>query len=284
MTENRKIYQFAKFLDNYGIEFSLLLINGLGYAFIGILFELDKTITSYEIHTHNLGWILFVIAIILNAFFGIKLFKKNKSKSDLIKNNRILSEKIQDLENTIDKLHRDNLEIFNEHLASLFYKLDLTENERISFYKYQNDKFHIVGRYSSNPNLCEKNRKYYSSNEGFISLAFQKGHFLLNEDVPEFINGSKQSYYNFVRAHCEIPIDTLKAIKMKSRSFYLYAFKDRKGLVRNSIIVFESLNSGLFDPEVIDKNLKEEKSKFLSIIERIESDLPDLRTANEIGF
>lgn len=284
MTESKKIYKVAKFLDDYGLEFSLLVINGLGYTFIGILFELDKLIFWGKIHSQTLGWILFVVAIISNILLGIKLFNKKKSKNSLIKQNRDLSEKIQNLENSIDELHKNNLEIFNEHLAALFYKLDLTENERISFYKHQNNKFHIVGRYSSNPKLAEKNRKYYNSDEGFISLAFQQGDYLLNEGVPEFKNGSKQAYYTFIRTKCEIPLDSLKKIKMKSRSFYLYAFKDSKGLVRNSIIVFESLDSGNFEKEAIDKNLIQEKTKFLSFIERIESDLPELKNANEKGF
>lgn len=284
MTKTNKIYKVAKFLDDYGLEFSLLVINGLGYTFIGILFEIDRDVIWDSFHSQTLGWLLFGIAIILNILLGIKLFQKKKSKNFLINENTDLSEKIQTLENTIDELHRNNLEIFNEHLASLFYKLELTENERISFYKHQNDKFHIVGRYSSNPKLAEKNRKYYDSDEGFISLAFQQGDFFLNEGVPEFKNGSKQAYYTFIRSKCEIPVDILKNINMKSRSFYLYAFKDSKGLVRNSIIVFESLDTGKFDRESIDKNLKNEKPKFLSFIERIESDFPELKNANEKGF
>lgn len=284
MTESKKIYKVAKFLDDFGLEFSLLVINGLGYTFIGILFELDREIIWNKIHSQTLGWILFAVAIILNIILGIKLFNKKKSANSIIRENTILGEKIQKLENTIEDLHRNNLEIFNEHLASLFYKLKLTENERISFYKYQNDKFHIVGRYSSNPKLAEKNRKYYNSDEGFIAKAFQQGDYILNEGIPEFINGSKQAYYTFIRSKCDIPLETLKSIKMKSRSFYLYAFKDRRGLVRNSIIVFESKDTGKFDKEIIDENLRNEKTKFLSFIERIESDLPELKNANEKGF
>jgi energy-coupling factor transporter transmembrane protein EcfT len=285
MTENKKIYNLAKFLDEYLLEVGLLVLNGFGYTFIGILFELNKKILWSSIHSQTIGWILLIIVFILNIILGIKLISKKKGKNDLIQKYQKLSEKVQDLENTIDDLHRNNLEIFNEQLASLFYKLNLSENERISFYKYQNDKFHTVGRYSSNYKLNEKGRKYYNSNEGFISNAFQKGHFHLNEGVPEFVNGKRQEYYNIIRSKCEIPIETLKNIKIKSRSFYLYAFKDRKGLQRNSIIVFESLDTGKFNNiELIDSILKSEKPKFLSFIERIESDLPDIKNANEIGF
>jgi hypothetical protein len=284
MTESKKIYNAAKFLDEFSLEVSLLILNGLGYTLIGILFELNKKIWWDTIHSQTLGWILLIIVFIANLILGIKLISKKKSKNGLIQKNQKLSEKVQDLENTIDELHKSNLEIFNEHLAALFYKLNLSENERISFYKYQNNKFHIVGRYSSNPKLNEKSRQYYSSDEGFISIAFQRGHFHLNEGAPKFINGKRQEYYNFIRSKCEIPIETLKAIKTKSRSFYLYAFKDRKGLKRNSIIVFESLDSGKFDRDEIDAILKNEKPKFLSFIERIESDLPDLKTANITGF
>ena len=158
MTESKKIYNAAKFLDEFSLEVSLLILNGLGYTLIGILFELNKKIWWDTIHSQTLGWILLIIVFIANLILGIKLISKKKSKNGLIQKNQKLSEKVQDLENTIDELHKSNLEIFNEHLAALFYKLNLSENERISFYQYQNNKFHIVGRYSSNPKLNEKSR------------------------------------------------------------------------------------------------------------------------------
>jgi len=284
MTENNKFYNIAKFLDKHSLELGLLVLNGLGYTLTGIFFEINDDIFWGIVHSTTFGWIFLIIIFILNLYLGTKFFSKKKNINSLISDKRELSEKIQELENTIDELHRNSLEIFNEHLASLFYKLDLTENERISFYKYQNNKFHIVGRYSSNPILNEKNRKYYDSNEGFISIAFQRGHFHLNKGIPEFKNGQRQKYYNFIRDKCDIPIDTLKSIKMKSRSFYLYAFKDTKGLKRNSIIVFESLETDRFDSDEIDNILKSEKLKLQAFIERIESDLPELENAKKTGF
>ncbi len=284
MDKDSRLYKLALFIDNYGLEFGILLINGLGYTFIGILFELNKCILWDTIHSHTLGWATFFIAIILNIWCGYHLFKKNKNINELISEKNQLGEKVQDLENTIEGLQRNNLEIFNELLAALFYKLGLSGEDRISFYKFQENKFHIVGRYSSNPKLAGKSRNYYNSDEGFIAIAYEKGHFHLNEGIPEFVQGSKHNYYQFIRSKCNIPLDTLKGLKMKSRSFYLYAFKDSKGLVRNSIIVFESEMSGRFNEAEIEEVLLEEKTKFLAFIERIESDLPELETATETGF
>jgi hypothetical protein len=162
--------------------------------------------------------------------------------------------------------------------------LKLTANERISFYKYQDEQFHIVGRYSINPDLNQRNRKYYPSNEGLISKAWQDGVFHLNTGVPEFVNGNKQNYYTFIRGLSDIPIDTLRTMNMKSRSFYLRAFTDSRNIKRNSVIVIESLNSEELVFEAINPVVTEEEQKLVSFIERLSWEMPSLKIANEKGF
>jgi hypothetical protein len=284
MNREGKLYKIVTFLDEYAVEMLSICVNGLGYALIGILYEIDRLIFWKSVHSQTIGLILLIIIFSLNIYLGIKVLKKSKSKEKLENDKRELGVKIQSLENSIDEIQRNSLEIFNEHLAALFYKLDLTECERISFYKFQDDKFHIVGRYSINPKLNERNRKYYPANEGLISLAWQIGEFHINSGIPEFVNGNKQAYYTYLRNLSDIPVDTIKNIKMKSRSFYLKAFTDSRGIQRNSIIAFESLNSGEFEIENIEPIINEEQAKLISFVERLQWDLPNLETANNQGF
>jgi hypothetical protein len=284
MNKEGKLYKTITFLDEYADELWNITTNGLGFAVIGILYELDRDIFWGSVHSQKLGLILLIFVFILNLILGTRLIKKNKSKEDLINENESLGQKIQFLENTIDEIQRNSLEVFNEHLASMFYKLKLSANERISFYKYQDQQFHIVGRYSINPKLIQRNRKYYPSNEGLIGKAWQDGIFHLNQGVPECVNGSKQTYYSFIRNLNDIPVDTLKTINMKSRSFYLKAFTDSRNIKRNSIIVIESLNSNELAFDIINTVVEEEEQKLVSFIERLSWEMPSLKIANEKGF
>ena len=168
------------------------------------------------------------------------------------------------------------MEVFNEHLAAIFYKLNLTDSERISFYKFQDDKFHIIGRYSLNPDLAKRNRKYYPSDEGLIGLAWRNGEYLLNEGIPEFKHGTKKEYYDFIKAIAPVNEETLKSMNMKSRSFYLKAFTDSKNINRVAIIVFNL-------PEIRQK-VNYEETQLVSFIERLNWELPSLDVALQKGF
>ena len=194
MRKEGRLYKAVTYIDTYALELADISLNGLGYAIIGILYEIDKKIFWENIESQDLGLIILLIVFGLNIFLGTKIIRKNQSKQELTENIEQLGLKIQQLENDIDKIRRDSMEVFNEHLAAIFYKLNLTDSERISFYKFQDDKFHIIGRYSLNPDLAKRNRKYYPSDEGLIGLAWRNGEYHLNEGIPEFKHGTKKAY------------------------------------------------------------------------------------------
>lgn len=284
MNKEGKLYKVITFIDENAIEMSSILTNSIGFAVVGVLYEIDRDVLWDYIHSQTLGLILLIIVSCFSLILGIRIITKNKSKEDLINEKEQLGQKIQFLENTIDEIQRNSLEVFNEHLSAMFYKLDLTGNERISFYKYQDGQFHILGRYSINPALNEINRKYYPANEGLIAKTWQDGSFHINEGIPEFVDGNKQNYYTFIRRLCDIPLESLKAINMKSRSFYLKAFTDSRNIRRNSVIVIESLDSEQLAFEIINPIVEEEEKKLVSFIERLNWEMPNLKIAKEKGF
>ncbi|MDA8596295.1 hypothetical protein N9L20_07425 [Flavobacteriaceae bacterium] len=284
MNKEGKLYQAITFLDEYALEVADIATNGLGYAIIGVLYEIDKPIFWGIIHSQNLGLILLIIVFVLNIVFGVRIIKKNQSKQDLINEKNTLGLKIQGLENELDEIRRNSMEVFNEHLAAIFFKLKLTDKERISFYKFQNDQFHIIGRYSINPELIKRKRKYYPSEEGLIGLAWKGGEFHVNEGIPEFKHRSKKAYYDKIKSFADIDDETLKKMNMKSRSFYLKAFTDLKNIRRNSIIVFESENEKIFELDDIRLNVNNEQQQLVAFIERLKWDLPTVGNAKEKGF
>jgi hypothetical protein len=296
--ENTKIGKFLNHIyENY-----LIYLNGLNtliFAFIGILFELDKDVTRYSINTKTIGWFLFVIVIILTIIQIVKQVKETKSiekiekeKTDEIytlkldKNN--LDIKIQNLENQISKINYNSIEIVEIHLAYLFEKMNLKNSERISLYKFINDKFYVLGRFSNNPELRKRGRNSYKK-EGLIFKAWQVGKYFKNSGIPIPNMGTRskfrKGYYKTLSDIARIDEETVWNMNMKSRSFYLKALKDSGNVENTSIIVIESLNENGFQIDFIDEILSfEEEKKLVTFVEKIDWDFPNINKASEKGF
>lgn len=289
------------FLDHIYFNY-LIYLNGLNtliFAFIGILFELDKDVTRYSINTKTIGWFLFVIVIILTITQIVKQVKETKSiekiekeKTDEIntlkfdKNN--LDIKIQNLENQISKINNNSIEIVEIHLAYLFEKMNLKNSERISLYKFIDEKFYVLGRFSNNPELRKRGRNSYKK-EGLIFKAWQVGKFFKNSGIliPNMSTRSKfrKGYYKVLNDIARIDEETVWNMNMKSRSFYLKALKDSGNVENTSIIVIESLNENGFQIDAIDEILSfEEEKKLVTFVEKIDWDFPNINKASEKGF
>ena len=292
---------FGKFF-NHIYENYLIYLNGLNtliFAFIGILFELNKEVTSYKIHTKFIGWILFGVVIILTIVQIVKQIKETKTieKIEKEKTEEIISLrgekneldiKIQNLENQISKININSIEIVDIHLAYLFEKMKLGNDERISLYKLINEEFYVLGRFSSNPELRKRSRQSYKK-EGLIFKAWQSGNYFKNSGIP-IPNTSTRSkfrrgYYNVINDVAPIDEETVWSIKMKSRSFYIKSFKDLMNLEQTSIIVIESKNERAFEETDIDLVLnQDEEKRLVAFVEKINWDFPNINNASEKGF
>lgn len=296
--ENTKIGKFLNHIyENY-----LIYLNGLNtviFAIIGILFELNITVTIYEINTKTIGWILFVAVVILTIIQIIYQIKDTKSIEKIEKEkDQIISSlgnekkeldiKLQNLENQISKINNNSIEIVEIHLAYLFEKMNLKNSERISLYKFIDDKFYVLGRFSNNPELRKRGRNSYKK-EGLIFKAWQLGKYFKNSGIP-IPNVStrpkfRKGYYKVLNDIVRIDEETVWEMKMKSRSFYLKALKDSGNVENTSIIVIESLNDNGFQLDAIDLILNsEEERKLVTFVEKIDWDFPNINKAIEKGF
>lgn len=288
-------------LQNHIYENYLPYLNGLNtviFAVIGILFELDTIIPKINLNTKIIGWVLFAIVIFLTIFQIAKQVKESKTIEKLEKerNDEItllkgeknsLDLKIQKLENQIAKINNNSIEIVEIHLAYLAERMKLTNNERITLYKFINDEFYVLGRFSENPELKKRSRNSYKK-EGLIFRAWQETKFFKNTGIPEpdsKRNKFKAGYYSVINSLAKINEETVWNMNMKGRSFYIKALKDMMNLEQTSIIVVESKNDRGFEEIDIDTVLNhDEEKRLVAFVEKIDWDFPNINNAKEQGF
>lgn len=278
--ENTKIGRFLNHIHEHYLAY-LNGINTIIFAIIGILFEKDT------VKTNIIGWCLFALVVLLTIVQINKQLKKSKTIDTLEKNKKLQYIKIQNLENQLSKINNNSIEIVEIHLAYLFEKMKLTNNERITLYKCINDEFFILGRFSSNPEFKKRGRNNYIK-EGLIFKAWQETKFFKNSGIPMADtkkNKFKSGYYKTVNEIAPIDEKTVWEMQMKSRSFYIKALKDLMNLEQTSIIVIESINEKAFEEDIIDQALnQDEEKRLVAFVEKIDWDFPNIQKAIEKGF
>lgn len=273
-------------------------LNILFFTIVGILFSLNSNVFWDKIHSNKLGWIILAITIASSIWHTAKQVSNSKTIEELEKLNKNeiskltdekekLDFKIQRLENQISEINNNSIEIVEIHLAYLFEKMSFNNDERITLYKFINDKFYVLGRYSSNPELKKRGRSSYKK-EGLIFKAWQETKFFKNNGVPKADKRRgkfKSGYYRIINELAPINEETLWNIKMKSRSFYIRAFKDLNNLEQTSIIVIESIKDNAFEEKFIDSRLNNyEEKRLVAFVDKIDWDFPNINKAKEKGF
>lgn len=287
MLKDSNFISFTRYLEKHGLELINIIVNGILYASTGILFSMDKAnFWNTNLHSKKIAFGILFIGAIYNIFFYFKQSSKSKSIQDLKNDSDQYQTKIQILENQIQKIHRNYSDIFNEHLAYLFIKLNLKDSERINMYKYDNEKFYLIGRYSTNPTLKKVRRRSYKANQGLISKAWKESDYFLNSGVPDYGKKARERKRSHDFFNKISPIDKaiFEAITMKSKSFYLKSLMDSKNINKTSIIVIESENTKAFIKSEIDKIIQEEEAKLNSFVDKIEWNFPKVDNAQNTGF
>ncbi len=279
-----KLENIGRQLDDYGAEILSLTVNGLGYAIIGILYEIDKKIFWEKIHSQELGLYLLIIVFIASIWIGNRIIKKRKSLSIIENEKSELGKKVQQLENDIDILLAQQSDFFKVLLSNLFYKLDLNANERISIYKHEKDKFLILGRYSSNPELKKIRRKVYEEGEGFINKAWisETGELEIPQ-LPDYESDKRVYYKNICEVH-PISKEVFNDIRMKSRCYYLKAITSHNNIDRIAVIVFESSTINRFDNQQINDILEAEERMIVTFVSNMKSMYSNSDLAQKMGF
>lgn len=280
VTNDSSFIAFWKHIEKNRFE-SWTVVSSAFFAILAV-FNLNKQLFWLITLRHIIITLLFFNVVITLWLHLRQTKQKENSESkckELMETNQKQAEEIQKLENKIQDIYRIYSNVFTEHLASLFFKLNLTDNERISMYKFQDDYFYIIGRYSINPDLKEINRDKYPK-EGLIYKAWCDGEYFLN-DSPEF---KRNKAYNFFNNIAPINKVTFDSLTMKSRSYYLKAFTNTKKIDRIAIIVIESKKNKTLAKNEIDIVLKEEENKLSSFVESINWNFPNINNAQNTGF
>ena len=303
--EKTIIYFIVKFTYNNWVHILDSLI-ALGIGWWGYLLTIDSPIYFGKISIQKyiiislllLGLIIWSIVIKgkrnkKNIELEEKRNKRNVELEEKIKEkdeeNAILSEKIQLLENKTQEIHNSYYEIFDIYLSSLFLKLKLNDNDRISLYKYEeeDENFLIIGRYASNPSYNKRNRNLYTK-EGLIAKAWDNGEVFIIDGIPDYKETmkpkEKKKYFKHIKTICTISDETLRQITMKSRSFYMRAFNNISGIHRSSIIVIESINERAFEKDKLNIIIEEEEKRLIAFIEKMNWKLPKLSNAKKLDF
>lgn len=295
--ENTKVGIIFIHIYEYGLSY-WNGINAFIFASVGILFSLNRQIFWDKIHSNTLGWILFVLVIASSIWYIYKQVSNSKTIDKIEKDKETelnslkddkkeLEVKIQNLENQISKINNNSIDIVEIHLAYLFEKMKLGNDERINLYKLINDEFYVLGRFSSNPEFRKRSRTSYKK-EGLIFKAWQEIKFFKNSGIPIPDNRRtkfKKNYYRVINEIAQIDEETVWNMKMKSRSFYIKSFKDLMNLEQTSIIVIESKNDNAFEETFIDSALnQDEEKRLVAFVEKIDWDFPNINNAFEKGF
>lgn len=271
-------------------------VNTIIFALVGILFSLNREIFWHRIHSNTLGWVLLIIIILssgLHIWRQVKNSKtieklekdKNKEIQSLNQSQENLNLKIQQLESQLSKINSNSIEMIELNLSYLYERMKLNNNARITLYKFINDEFYVLGRYSRNDELKRRGRNSYKK-EGLIFKAWLEEKFFKTTGVPLPFhkNGNfNKKYYDTLNRIAPIDKTTVLNMNMKSRSFYLKTLGNR--LQNTSIIVIESSEENAFQENDINSVLnKDEQERLVTFVEKIDWVFPSINEAQQKGF
>ena len=240
----------------------VLAILGLALSIIDISNLDEYVIGSSEF---PLGKVFYYFIIIFFFLFCLMSFHYGKEIGNLEEENANKSQKIRDLESSLNNVVNDTNDLFKSYLRLLIRNLNFSHTERISMYKIYNNRFKLIGRTSENPRLEEEGRKDYPIDEGIIGKGWAERDFFI-DDLPDPCNNIK-TYYNRINNISKIPREVVDNIKMKSRTYFVYRINGYDSSPK-AVLVFESLKEKAFQKDFIIEKLKDVKQPLIMFTEK----------------
>lgn len=243
---------------------------GISSAYFYLLANIKND--SYNLIVMNYSWrdINTFLVFIGTALALLAVYLNFKIKSEFITNEKLASQldytnkKLEILKKEYYKLCSDNLRII---FKSFF---DLSNGAgRVSVYKYENDAFKLLGRYSNNPLYNKKGRESYPANEGFIALGWAHEIYEIY-NIPQWTKNGKD-YKDAVKELCNISDATLKNIKMKSCSFFIYRLDNEDSRPPLGIVVVEQLKSSQIDHQNMSEIFSSNEQQLSFLIKSMKS-------------
>jgi len=227
---NIKLLQFFKRIAAYILRWENMVNNWGQY----LLYLIPILLTIPPI-TRLLSSIYFVILVIIVSLVA------SAHATDRLSKYKSLEEEKNKLSAEREHLSMDLEGIPIKVIKSIYNYLNFSYKDRITIYRFNDLYFVPVGRFSINQNLRKYGRKQYPKDQGFIGKSWNEGAFFI-EDLPD-PERARQKYLSRVTSECNIDLNTLESIGMKSRAYYC------KNLLYNgdpiAVIVFESTDSKL---------------------------------------
>lgn len=207
-----------------------------------------------------LGTFLALLSVYQNYILKAKYISDDDLKLELLNTNK----KLDILKKEYYKLCSDNLRI----IFKSFFELS-NGSGRVSVYKFENEAFKLLGRYSNNPIYNKKGRESYPSNEGFIALGWANEIYEIYNIPPWSRTG--QDYKSAIKELCNISDKTLKGLNMKSCSFFIYRLDNEDSRPPLGIVVVEQLQSSQIDPQNMNEIFSRNEQQLSFLIKSMKS-------------
>ena len=243
---------------------------GITSAYLYLLADIKNE--SHKKVFFNLTWsdlnpyLVYGGIIVALTYLYLNYKNKNKYITDeiLLANVNILEQKFESSKKEFFKLCSD---IIKSDFVNFF--TNSNNNGRISIYKYENEKFYLLGRYSSNPTYNKLSRKEYPENEGFIAKGWEIGTHSAY-DIPTY-RGKGRDWKKSIKNKCNISTSTLDKIRMKSCSFYVHRIENEDSRDPLGIIVAEQISSNEINKIDISQPLQKHSEVISSLIKSMKN-------------
>lgn len=260
----RLILRTQRFFDkNYKIFHIIsFFLNILLLPFLFLFVELEKTGTIWERLCDSWFLVIFAVWLCLTTIYKLLESKTNYRVLEIEKDSNRNADTVSYLQNSILDTEQSIIEILESQLQIIAENLKLGESERISLYKNENESFILLGRYSQNPGNNKHHREIFPETEGFLHKGWNRKEYSFYKPVPNYESHPKE-YLDLISNECNIDIEVLADVGMKSRSYYTYPIYVNDNKDRKALILIESTQAEINYKELISTNKKNSMRKRL---------------------
>lgn len=244
-TFNPLINKIAHAWEKSGAVFSAF--GGIGSLALGVWTALPSKWDLWKISIVVLLFIFTAFCLFVAPVASLRLQKTFKSYETTIHN---LEGKLSQFEDAREQDIAKMREIFHRVGRRFLEECQIyNSHTRISLYQHEPQEkcFILLERVSKNPDLSIKGRPTYPDNQGFISTVWTRGKGDQLIKAVDSEKWSQRQYKDF-----SIPLETARAIKMKSRSFVgISLLNENEKSV--GLIIIESTKYNSIPGDVLDK-------------------------------
>ncbi|MBF4519164.1 hypothetical protein IRZ71_22655 [Flavobacterium sp. ANB] len=246
-------------------------IIGITSAYIYLLADIKNDSTNliaFGFSWKDLNTVLVFTGIGLSLLY-IYINFKNKSE---FRNDQEIKNSLEQAEKKINDSQTEFYKLCSDIIKSYFHEFFENSNGsgRVSIYKFEENHFTLLGRYSNNPIYNNKGRITYDYNEGFIAIGWQSVMPFEIYGLPKYTAKGKE-WKAAIRDKCTISDRTLNKIKMKSSSFFIKRVNNDDSGNPLGIIVVEQLRSNRIDNENITQILDDNHKIIASLIKSMKT-------------